>query len=143
MTNAELTELLGGWKGFEIQAIERHDASETQSGRNEVVITLAACSGFAPTCSACGQKRLTVHDTESRRVRELPVFDADCWLLIPRRRVACPDCGAKVEELSWLGRYARVTARLAESVAKLCRLLPGKQVAEYYHLARSTVKAID
>jgi hypothetical protein len=33
--------------------------------------------------------------------------------------------------LEWLERYARVTERLAEAVARLCEVLPIKQVAQF------------
>ena len=55
----------------------------------------------------------------------------------------CPRCGPKLERLSWLGRYSRVTARLADSVARLCRHLSIKRVAEFFGLHWNTVKAID
>jgi len=57
--------------------------------------------------------------------------------------VACPTCGPKLAELSWLESYARVTARLAESVARMCKVLTIKHVAEYFALSWDTVKAID
>jgi transposase len=46
-------------------------------------------------------------------------------------------------ELDWLEPYARVTRRLAESVARMCQVLPIKHVAEYFALSWDTVKAID
>jgi transposase len=58
-------------------------------------------------------------------------------------RVLCPSCGPKLEELSWLGRYNRVTRRLAESVGRLCRYMAVKHVAEFYGLGWDAVKAID
>lgn len=140
MTNSELTEVLGGWKGYVIDSVERHDDG---SGSPELWITLKPIPGRAMTCSGCGEKRLTQHDTSERWIRELPVLGVDCWLHVARRRVACPECGPKLEELDWLPRYARVTGRLAESVARMCRILPVKQVAEYYGLSWGTVKQID
>jgi len=58
-------------------------------------------------------------------------------------RVKCPTCGPKLEELSWLPAYARVTSRLAESVARLCKVTSIKHAAEYFELNWKTVKAID
>lgn len=141
MTNVELTALLGGWEGYSIESVERHDGED--GGMAQLCLTLTPASGSAMTCSGCGVKRLTLHDVSDRWIRDLPVLDAECWLLVRRRRVACPECGPKLEELSWLQRYARVTRRLAESVARLCRILPVKQVADYYGLSWSTVKQID
>ena len=75
------------------------------------------------------------------RWRDLPILDASTIVVVPRRRVACPSCGQKLEHLAWLGRY--VTKRLAESVAWLCAVLPLKHVAAFIGLSWSTVKAID
>jgi len=47
------------------------------------------------------------------------VFDADAVLLVWRARVACPECGPEVEALDWLEPHARVTNRLAESLARM------------------------
>jgi transposase len=48
-----------------------------------------------------------------------------------------------VEALPWLESYARVTKRLAQSVARLCKVLPIRHVAEHFGLHWHTVKAID
>ena len=141
MTNSELTALLGGWEGYSIESVERREDEDCE--KPQLRISLSPVPGTAMTCSGCGRKRLTLHDVYERTIRELPVFEAECVLLVKRRRVACPDCGPKLEELSWLQRYARVTRRLAESVARLCRVLPVKQVAEYFGLSWGTVKDID
>ncbi len=73
----------------------------------------------------------------------MPIFGARTHLLVIRRRVHCPTCGPKLEHLSWFDKYARVTARLAESVVRLCRILPIKHVAELYGLNWKTGKTID
>jgi transposase len=94
-------------------------------------------------CSGCGQVVEQVHETTQRWVRDLPILDAHTHVLVHRRRVLCPRCGPKLEALSWLGRYQRVTVRLAESVARLCAVLPIKHVAAFFSLDRKTVKRID
>ena len=84
-----------------------------------------------------------LHDISTREVRDLPVFDTETYHRVPRRRVHCPRCGPKLERLAWLHRYARVTARLAESVVRLCQQLPIKHVAAFYGLGWDTVKKLD
>ena len=54
-------------------------------------------------------------------VRDLPILDAQTHLIVHRRRLVCPRCGPTLERLSWLAKYSRVTRRLGESVARLCR----------------------
>ena len=94
-------------------------------------------------CSGCRQVVTRVHETTQRWVRDLPILDAQTHLLVHRRRVRCPRCGPRLEALSWLGRYQRVTVRLAENVARLCRVLPIKHVAAFFDLNWKTVKRID
>lgn len=58
-------------------------------------------------------------------------------------RLLCPRCGPKLEKLSWLEPYARVTMRLANSAARLCKLMSVRHLAQFYGLAWTTVKRID
>lgn len=129
---------LGGWEGYRVAGVER-----VQGRSAEVWITLEARSGVAPVCEGCGGAASGVHEITERHVRDLPILDAATWLVVPRRRVMCPRCGPKLERLSWLGRYSRVTKRLAESAARLCRHVSIKRVAEFFGLHWNTVKAID
>ncbi|MGH9197522.1 MAG: ISL3 family transposase, partial [Acidimicrobiia bacterium] len=109
----------------------------------EIWLELIPLRDRVKRCSGCGQEVSEVHDVELRWVRELPILDMTTWLLVHRCRLACPRCGPKLEELAWLPRYSRVTRRLAESVVRLCQVLPIKHVADFFGLAWSTVKAID
>jgi transposase len=132
------TSSLWGWEGYRVETIQRR-----QGQRLEVWVFLGFERGAAMICDGCGAAVDAVHDIESRVVRDLPILDAATFVSVPRRRVACPDCGPRVERLSWLARYARVTTRLAESVGRLCAVLPIKHVAAFFGLHWSTVKAID
>jgi len=98
---------------------------------------------MARRCSGCGEVTVAIHDLEERRVRDLPVFEHRVELIVPRIRVACPHCGPKLERLSWLAPYARVTQRLAESVGRLCTVMAIRHVARFFGLDWKTVKRID
>jgi transposase len=138
----EITALLGGWPGFVITAVTRAPGGTT-TGAPQITIELAAHPNARRYCSRCGQAATAVHDVSVRRVRELPILDAETWLLVPQARVVCPTCGPTVEALPWLDRYARMTVRFAESVARLAQVLPLKQVADWFGLSWDTVRAID
>lgn len=133
---------LGGWKGYRIGAVDRFEAG-VKGPRAEVWIDLLAQGDHPRKCSGCGGFAKRVHDWSEREIRDLPLFDADTVLMVSRARVACPRCGPRLEALDWLESYARVTKRLAESVARLCKAMPIKWVAEHYGLHWSTVKEID
>jgi len=138
----DITALLGGWPGFDIQTVQREPGG-THSGAPQITIELVARADAPRYCSRCGRATHDLHDVTPRRIRELPILDAETWLIVPQARVRCPDCGPTIEALPWLDRYARMTKRFAESVARLASLLPIKQVAEWFGLSWDTVQAID
>ena len=141
MPKDQATGLLVGWEGYRVGAVQRFEAG-VKGPTPEVWIDLLRKPGPF-ICSGCGGACERHHDWEERWVRDLPILDAQTHLCVKRFRAECPDCGPKIEQLAWLARYARVTTRLAESVARLCRNLALKHVAEFYGLGWDTVKAID
>ena len=141
MSAEDLTKLLGRWEGYRTGTVGRFEAG-AKGPTAEVWIELLPGPDRPMVCSGCQQSVRQVHETVERWVRDLPILDAQTHLLVHRRRVRCPKCGPKLEALPWLGRYQRVTRRLAESVARLCRVLPVKHVAEFYGLDRKTVRQI-
>lgn len=142
MAYEDITALLGGWPGFELVAVAR-EAARAGHGVPRIVLTLRAVPGQAKTCSRCGATVTTVHEETPREVRDLPILDAETWLIVPRARVECPRCGPTVEAVAWLDRYQRMTTRLADAIARLAQVLPIKHVARWYGVGWDTVKQID
>jgi len=130
---------LGGWEGYELV----DDWDELRGQQRWCVIRLSPIRGRLRCCSGCGRATRLLHDLQERRVRDLPVFECCVELIVPRVRVACESCGPKLERLNWLAPYARVTQRLAESVARLCRVASILHVARFFGLDWKTVKACD
>lgn len=139
MAAIQCIERLGAWEGYELA--DWH--GEQRAGAKWCVLRLRPIQGAPRRCSGCGWQGSAIHDEELRYVRDLPVFDAGVLLVVPRLRLACPHCGPKLEHLDWLEPYARVTARLAASVARLCKVMSVRHVANFYGLSWSTVKLID
>lgn len=140
MAHEEIGAVLGGWDGFEIIGVRR---SAPPGAAPEVEIELGRVATHPGRCSGCGSAVAEIHDITMRRIRELPILDAQTWLLVPYARLRCPHCGPTTEALPWLDRFARMTKRFAESVARLAQVLPVQQVATYFGLSWDTVKAID
>lgn len=130
---------LGGWDGYEVE----QSWEEQRGGERWCVIQLRAVVGVKRSCSGCGGTCPLIHDCEERRVRDLPIFEVPVELIVPRLRVGCERCGAKLERLEWLEGYSRVTTRLVASVARLCQVMSIRHVARFYRLAWTTVKRID
>ncbi len=142
MSKEQLTALLGAWEGYRIGTVGRFEAGQ-KGPTAQAWIELLPDDDHPMRCSGCGQFVTQVHETTQRWVRDLPILDAQTHLLVHRRRVLCPRCGPKLEDLPWLGRHQRVTQRLARSIARMCKILPVKHVAEYFGLDRKTVRRID
>lgn len=130
---------LGSWEGYRLV----EDWKEQRGAQSWCVLKLEPIRGWPRCCSGCGDRTEAIHDCQLRRVRDLPVFEHRIELWVPRVRVACPRCGPKLERLNWLAPYARVTSRLAESVARLCKVASILHVARYLGLDWKTVKEID
>lgn len=139
MAQEDLIARLGGWAGYEV--IE--DWQERRAGQSWCVLRLQAIAGWQRQCSHCGQATGCIHDQQERRIRDLPLFEHQVELIVPRVRVACGQCGPKLEQLNWLDPYARVTKRLGESVALLCRVASVRHVAKHFGLDWKTVKELD
>jgi transposase len=142
MAYEEITALLGGWPGFELVDVRREETTPERPVPR-IVLTLEAVAGQPRCCSRCGEIVGDVHDVTPREVRDLPILDAETWLIVPRARLKCPRCGPTVEAVSWLDRYQRMTHRLAERIAQLCMVLPIKHVAAWFRVGWDTVKQID
>lgn len=130
---------LGGWAGYEVVDCWH----QVRGSARWCVVRLEPVAGVQRHCSGCGAGTRAVHDVAQRRVRDLPLFDYRVELMVPRVRVACARCGPKLERLEWLAPYARLTRRLAESVARLCRVASVLHVARFFDLDWNTVKACD
>jgi len=135
----DITAQLGCWDDYFL----RNSWEETRSGQRWCVLHLEPKARVCRCCSGCGRRVSTVHDKTERRVRDLPVFEVPVELVVTRFRLACRHWGPRLERLDWLAPYARVTTRLAASVARLCKVMSLRHVAEFYRLSWTAVKRID
>lgn len=139
MAKLDCMPLLGCWAGYRLDGWRR----EVRGGVTWLVLSLLPDSRRRRRCSGCGKWVVAIHDQTLRRVRDLPVFDEPVELEVQRQRLACPRCGPKLEHLDWLERHARVTQRLAQSVARMCATASIHATAKWHGLDWKTVKALD
>lgn len=139
MSVLDVISVAGGWEGYRVASTRTLEAH----GVRRIEVELVPQTVTNLICAGCGQATDQIHETTKRLVRDLPILDAQTWLIVHRRRLFCPRCGPAVEQLCWLDKYSRVTRRLAESVARLCGMLPIKHVAAFFHLTWDQVKQID
>src|SRR5688572_20176094 len=130
---------LGGWAGYSV-AGWRH---EQRGERSWLVLELTPDERGERFCSGCDGPVAAIHDRTLRRVRDLPVFEHPVELHVPRLRLACARCGPRLERLDWLEPHARVTRRLAQSVARFCTVASVRHAASWHGLGWKTAKTID
>ena len=139
MADEDCISRLGGWVGY--RASSWHH--ELRGAHRWVVIELVPDRGHQRRCSGCGEIVGAIHDRSVRRIRDLPLFEDRVELRLPRLRLACPRCGPRLEQVAWLDPHARVTRRLAQSVARFCMVASVRHAARWHGLDWKTAKAID
>lgn len=122
------------WKGYNV-------VDFVWLEQKHLLVRLSATG--AAFCGCCKQACLQVHDTVERRVRDCDLLDCRLSLQIPVRRVCCPDCGVRREEIPWLYGSSQMTVRLVRHIEQLCKVLPIKHVSSRTGLSWSTVKRVD
>jgi transposase len=123
------------WEGFHVADLRVEEAT--------VHIELEPDPTATLRCSRCRRSNLPIHEYCRRRIRDLLMLGKAVLLEVRLRRVACPDCGFRMEAISWLDRHARLTRRLADAVSALCARMATAHVAELFGLHWSTVRMLD
>ncbi|MDA0840533.1 MAG: ISL3 family transposase [Planctomycetota bacterium] len=85
----------------------------------------ARCSGCGASCP--GYDRLDV-----RRFEYVPLWAIPVFFVYAMRRVNCPDCGIKVEEVPWAAGKHQHTRSYSRFLAKWAQRLSWSEVAEVF-----------
>jgi transposase len=94
-------------------------------------------------CSGCGRRLHQVHDMREREIRDLPWSVYRASVVVEVHRLRCPECGVRVEKIEQLPSNAPFSKRFEEIVGEACESAAASQVARRFHLAETTVRAID
>lgn len=131
----DINTFLPFWEGFSVVAI-RPDG-------DDLLIDLIPQPTRFPTCSGCHHPSSTIHEYCPRTIRDLPILGRAVRLNVELRRVGCRACGKRMEAISWLDRYSRMTRRLSEAVIQACQRLPTLHVAELFGLHWDSVRLLE
>jgi transposase len=93
-------------------------------------------------CSVCGQVYSGMHDRQRRRWRHLDLAGHRCFVQYELRRVACRDCGVRVEAVPWARPGARHTREFEDLVAFCAQRMAKSQVQALLRVAWATVGRI-
>jgi transposase len=81
-------------------------------------------------CSGCGLQVKVGYDRRVVSWRHLDVFRVRCVLRCEIRRVCCPDCGIRGEQVPWARAGSRFTRSFEDTCVWLARSAPKSRVAE-------------
>jgi len=93
-------------------------------------------------CSRCGQVYRATYDSSCRRWRHLDVAGRRCFVEYELRRVACRDCGVRVEAVPWARPDARHSRDFEDLVAFCAQQNATSQVQALLRVAWDTVGRI-
>ena len=117
------------FKSFIFQSVE-HIAEPTGPGRIEVQVVPR--KGSKPICSVC-HKRGSIYDTQAaRRFEFIPVWGFPVFFVYSMRRVNCPACGVKVEQVPWAKGKHELTLTYMQYLADWAKKLSWREVAKQF-----------
>lgn len=123
--------------------LRRHFVRRIEEAEGELVARVEPITSRLPRCGCCGRPvRRTKGRTRLRRWRDLKIRDLPLVITYRPRRVVCPNCGIRVEQVPWADRWSRVTKSLSRAVALLARKADLSTVAEQYAINWKTVASI-
>jgi len=102
-------------------------------------VEVAARANGRALCSGCGTARPGYDRLAARRFEFVPLWGIQVFLVYAPRRVACPDCGVRVEHLPWASGKSHLTQAYAWFLARWARRLSWKEVAEVFRTSWDSV----
>ena len=95
--------------------------------------------GSRPICSGCGQPGPGYDVLGMRRFHFVPLWAIGVVLVYAMRRVDCPKCGVRVEQVPWCDGKRRLTQAYAVFLARWARRLSWKEVASIFNTSWEAV----
>jgi len=110
---------------------------------DRIVLTAAPDRAYDPFCHACGGGEHTLHTTDRRSIRDLPVGSTPVEIDCAFRKIHCKNCDRiRNEDLGFFGTYDRYTKRMKRFIYELSRIMNHQQVADSLDLSWRTVRDI-
>ena len=111
-------------------------------------ISLRARSNSKPICSCCGRQGPGYDRNPERLFEFVPMWGYKVFFRYAPRRVNCPSCGIRVEQMPWVSGKRRLTETYAWFLAGWAKRLSWKEVAEAFrttwdHVFCSVERAVD
>lgn len=99
----------------------------------ELEIQLKPRRNSRPACSGCGRKGSGYDTLPARRFEFVPFWGILVYYVYAMRRVNCPRCGIKVEQVPWAQGKRSLTTTYAWFLARWAKRLSWSEVATAFH----------
>ena len=120
-----------------------HRVTKVEVTEDSVIVSIDRLGLRLLRCSVCHRRCRKAHSLgRQREWRDLAIRDLLLRLRYRPRRVDCPRCGVRVEDLPWAEPWARVTRALSHAVATLARELSWKGTAKQFQLNWKSVASM-
>ena len=104
-----------------------------RSGQLALEVDLRPRRGSLGICSGCGGRRPGYDRLAKRRFEFVPFWGILVFFVYAKRRVNCPACGVKAEQLPWAVGNRRLTTTYAWFLAGWAKRLSWTEVADAFH----------
>jgi transposase len=122
-----------------VNHVERHKSFVYQRARwadpltkTEIEIPIEPRSNSRAICSGCGQQAAGYDRLPPRRFEYVPLWQIAVFFVYAMRRVDCPRCGVKVEQVPWCDGKHQLTTTYRWFLAGWAKRLSWKGVAEAF-----------
>jgi transposase len=105
----------------------------------KIVVAVRARKGSRPVCSGCGRKRGTYDQLEKRLFEYVPLWGIAVFFAYRMRRVNCPRCGVKVEQVPWCDGKNQLTTTYRWFLARWAKRLSWSEVAAIFPTSWNSV----
>jgi transposase len=99
------------------------------AGRPAIEVAVHARKNGQATCSVCGRRGPGYDRLPERRFEFVPLWGMAVFFVYAMRRVACPDCGVKVERVPWAVGKSHLTTSYRWFLARWAKRLSWDEVA--------------
>ena len=104
-----------------------------EDGELAIEVTVVPRANGRPICSGCQRPRPGYDRLPQRRFTYVPLWGIAVYLLYAMRRVDCPTCGVKVEEVPWAEGKCHLTTSYRWFLARWAKRLSWQEVARVFH----------
>jgi len=123
------------FKSFVYRSV-RWSGSESES---ELEVEVVERANSRPVCSGCGRHGPGYDRQPKRRFEFVPLWGIKVFLVYAPRRVECPSCGVRVEQMPWAMGKRPLTKAYGWFLAEWARRLSWKETAEAFRTSWESV----